>query len=416
MEKTSNAFMRWVIILAFIPIIMFFSSIQIGGEFSNFQFFLRAYWVPAIIFEIVTLFIALHAGWKPIEQLRDAQKIIKIPLYIWMSSMFFGSLFIAYIPAISMISTMVWFIHIGFFGAVYFLIHHWEIYQKENFYFNVSSILSIASVSVTILIVIYTFIIGHDAKYDWVSALPGFSNVRHIGYIQLIGASLSVGALALHYNKWFHTLLLIINLVLIIWFGSRGVFFAILLAIVLNPFLLKKCRNIKYIILLGMSFLIALILSQLVPTPPSDSYNILNRFDDRKIENVQNITSGRTELWKDAVSMTLEKPFIGNGTDQYKYTAPAAQGASRHPHNFILQIFFEWGFIGGLSFLFLLFQMARQIFQNTLNGLSYPPYIMTLLAVMIFGMIDGIIFYALPIAMLSLIIVLTISQVRQDNI
>ncbi len=406
-----KAFLKWIMIFASLPIIMFFISIRVGSEFSNFQLFFRAYWMPAVIFEVITLFFALRIGWQPAAQFKELKSIIKIALLIWLSILFIGALFSAEIPAISMISVFLWILHLGFFGALHYIFKHWSINNQMIRFMALS--LSLGSAITAFFIIIYSFIIGHGSDYDWISAMPGFSNIRHIGYIKLLGAALSLGAIISGYDKRTHVILFIINFAAIIWFGSRGPFIAILLSLLTAYIFIPNFRNIKKLGTILVSILSAILISQMVPTPPSPSYNVFDRYEEKKIDDYEKFTSGRSELWADAAQLFAKKPLIGNGTDQFKYTAESALGASRHPHNIIMQILFEWGLIGSLSFLFLIALLLNSVARDLFAARPEAVFLMPIMAAIFFSMIDGILFYALPISILSLIIVMQTIKARQ---
>lgn len=406
-----RAFLIWLMIFASLPIVMFFISIRIGPEFSNFQLFFRAYWVPAIIFEFITLFFALRMGWQPTDQFNILRPIVKIALLLWLSILFVGALFSAKIPAISMISVCIWILHLGFLGAIYYMLKHWCI--NDQMIRLMALLVSLGAAISSIFIIIYSFIIGHGSDYDWVSAMPGFSNIRHIGYIKLLGAALSLGAIISGYDKRMHIILFIINFAAIIWFGSRGPFIAILLSLLAAYIFVPNFRNIKKLITILLSILSATLISQTIPTPLSPSYNVLNRYEENKIDDYEKFTSGRSELWADAAQLFAKKPLIGNGTDQFKYTAESSLGASRHPHNIMLQILFEWGLIGSSAFLFLIAMLLCNIIKDFLAARSEAIFIMPIIAAIIFSLVDGILFYALPIAILSIIVTMHIIKARQ---
>lgn len=413
LKSVNKPMLFWVTLFVLIPISMVFFSIKNGEEFHVFQLFMRTYWVPAILFEIFTLFMAMHFDWRPLKQLKSLSKPSKTALFIWVVSLALTVIF-SEISAISMIYTFLWILHLFVFSAILHLISIWNVNTASLRIFAI--IFPVGSAISASLVASYSFYIGHDVSYDWVSDMPGFSNIRHIGYLLLLGGAVSLGAIVSGYDRRLHFILAIINIALVIWFGSRGPFAAIIGAIIIGLFVFPAFRKIDKMLVIAAVLAIASIISQVIPTPPSGSYNILNRVEVVQVEdsqasekNIDFISSGRLVMWKDAAQMIVQNP-LGHGSDQFKYTAKSAKGASRHPHNALLQIFFEWGLIGGAAFLFLIALILRTIITDMITGKSQAIFLLPTIAASLFALMDGLIFYALPIALLCLLIALQIHK------
>lgn len=417
-EKTdtisaSKPMVVWAILFALIPTSMVFISIKSGQEFYIFQLFARSYWMPAIIFEIFTLFMALHYDWQPSKQIQSLSNIAKTALFIWIVSIFLSTFF-AKISLVSIIYSFLWLLHLCFFGAILHLLSVWKLETPDIRI--LALIFPLGSAISALLVSAYSFLIGHEISYDWVSDMPGFSNIRHIGYLLLLGSAVSLGAIISGHDKRLHFPLAIINIALIVWFGSRGPFAAIIVAIIIAFIIFPAFRKIDKLFIIASIMGLSALVSQIIPSPPNGSYNIFNRINVTQSEhspasekNVDAISSGRLVMWKDAAQMIVQNP-LGHGSDQFKYTAKSAKGASRHPHNAILQIFFEWGLVGGAAFLFLIAMMMRMILNKFITGKSEAIFIVPSIAACLFALMDGLLFYALPIALLSLLIALQIHK------
>lgn len=417
LKLVDRPILLWATLFTFIPIFMVFLSVKNGEEFNIFQLFMRTYWVPAVIFEIFTLFMALHFDWRPLQQIKSLSIFAKTALMIWLISIFVNALLSELLP-VAMIYSFLWVLHLVFFAAVLHLVAVWN--SHSNITRTLALVFPIGSAISAILVASYSFYIGHDMPYDWVSDMPGFSNIRHIGYLLLLGSAISLGAIITGTDKRLHFILAVINIALIIWFGSRGPFAAILGAIVIGLIVLPAFRKLDKLLVIAALLAIASIISQIIPTPPSSSYNIFNRVGAAQVEdsqtsekNIDSISSGRLVMWKDAAQMIAQRP-LGHGSDQFKYTAKSAKGASRHPHNALLQIFFEWGVIGGAAFLFLIALIMRIIIEDVIAGKSQAIFLLPTIAASLFALMDGLIFYALPIALLCLLIALQIHKPTQD--
>jgi len=124
-----------------------------------------------------------------------------------------------------------------------------------------------------------------------------------------------------------------------------------------------------------------------------------------KGNQVETLT-GLTVLWTVALSMSLEKPWLGHGFYSFKSLIPAlGPFAAVHAHNELLQQFFEFGVVGVLlaatlywSFLrqawrapkselrtlglaLLLFALLRGLSDTVPIGLSFPLWLMAALSI-----------------------------------
>jgi exopolysaccharide production protein ExoQ len=135
-----------------------------------------------------------------------------------------------------------------------------------------------------------------------------------------------------------------------------------------------------------------------------DTY--INIYNNMGSGNQAETLTGRTLVWAAALSMSLEKPWLGHGVYSFKSLIPSFGNFQPvHAHNEFLQQFFEYGVIGvlivagaywsfymqarqspksdlrTLVFVLLFFALLRGLADTANFGLSYPLWIFTALSI-----------------------------------
>jgi len=184
-------------------------------------------------------------------------------------------------------------------------------------------------------------------------------------------------------NRTFVNLLLVLIAVVILlasMIGSRSVLFSIIGSVLCVTVFIPVCKSVltrfKIIAVLAVSVLLALAV---IPENSKSFYNnwqLANSMEvlegdiyhlDSDVEAIDYGDIDQTDsaairifLWKDAIGKIMDKPLLGQGVRQWRYTYP-------HPHNVIL----ESGVMFGLPALvalmiFILYTMwnLRSISQN----------------------------------------------------
>src|SRR5690606_3445946 len=121
--------------------------------------------------------------------------------------------------------------------------------------------------------------IGLSSDYPFASDTPGFSHIRHSGYIFAPAMVLCLGRLATapHAPRT-AMLLLAVNVGLCLWFGSRGPFFGLIAGLVVACALFPDFRSRAFWFRSALATLAGAVLSVVVPSPASPGFNALRRF------------------------------------------------------------------------------------------------------------------------------------------
>jgi hypothetical protein len=106
-------------------------------------------------------------------------------------------------------------------------------------------------------------------------------------------------------------------------------------------------------------------------------------YGDVVVEVTERQLSGRTEIWRWAIHSIMEKPVFGHG---FAHSFWEENSAVPHAHNFYLQVLFEQGIVGFISFLAMLCVVVHAAWKNKEDSLvvgafALVVYIMTVMLV-----------------------------------
>lgn len=243
---------------------------------------------------------------------------------------------------------------------------------------------------------------------------PFASNIRYIGYTCTVGGIISCFWLLQKHTNGMNSVLIfllaLINLSLLFWIAGRTAIACVTLVIWAYTFYLYKYSQIsgKRLLLMLVLFICTILLVDQLSTQPWHGLNhVKAKFfgGDGGIASVNEISSGRLEIWKMSIEGVLNAPLLGYG--QYSFSYLPGWFFGLHPHNMILQVLLEWGIIGGGVFLVLLiysFTKAFKVLQSQTGAKRKTAELayLILIALTLHALTDGIYYHAQPVYFLIL--------------
>lgn len=280
-----------------------------------------------------------------------------------------------------------------FYLSIYF------IYNSPGKHFFLPICLSICF-AVLVLFSDYNFNPNSVMNYEK-NRLIIASNIRYLGYITMIGCLYCIISIILesNYKKVIlFSFLFVVNFSLLFWLGGRGSILAFLISAVLSISFVQtrftiKAKNVIYI--LGL-----IIISCIISIPFSVyQWNGLNRFF--RLSQVPDLTldrfsTGRVDLWIESVNLISKNILIGYGPEAHIFETKIGL---LQPHNFVLQFLLEFGLLGCLLFLIILYYIIKKSLDNirincNINNLFCFSVI---ISIAIHGLYDGTLYHAPPI-------------------
>ena len=93
-------------------------------------------------------------------------------------------------------------------------------------------------------------------------------------------------------------------------------------------------------------------------------YISFNSFQNRFEQLLDGNTSNRTTIWLHSLEFIKQKLFFGYGIDSFKNLPDPLFKKIFAPHNMVIEILVSIGFIGLLSYIFIIFIILKKIYEN----------------------------------------------------
>ena len=250
-------------------------------------------------------------------------------------------------------------------------------------------------------VLVYTWLtLENPQSYNWVWGLPNFVNIRFFASFMMVVACVSLWGSLVFSSKvrFLFYLILCLSLAQIFWSGSRSPLFSIVLASLIFGFLAGRTYLKRWLHILVLTVLAGLLAAQF----PVDSNQLgVERalgFGAKTIINTDNIdelSSGRLRIWKDAAEWIVQKPILGWGGDYYREVSAASSVAQ--VHNGPLQIAIEWGIplallmYGILLYIFIKCSVYLYANKNTPPIFTLGYFLFT--SMLIHSLLDGVFYH-----------------------
>jgi O-antigen ligase len=245
---------------------------------------------------------------------------------------------------------------------------------------------------------------------DFSTWLPYHSHIRHLGYHGTVAASAGLAfSLLVPRLRLVGLFLSVFALFGLIYFGSRG---ALLTWIIFVSVALFFCADRKSLLLTA---LITLVVAWLAATSVgSFKEKHIGTVADRSVSTAS--VDSRLHLWRSALQAIKARPLLGYGPEGYQASHCCSPGHVQ-AHNAVLQIAIECGVIGLLAFAWLAWltigDTLVRLCQKKNSGdeiiLGQALVASMILSLMVYSMVDGILYHVIPFLILSILCALLFS-------
>ncbi len=113
--------------------------------------------------------------------------------------------------------------------------------------------------------------------------------------------------------------------------------------------------------------------------------------------SVSQLSSTRTDFWREVVHRAKLSPWVGHGPDSYRFLTPKLDG--QQPHNFVLQFWLDLGVVGAVPLLVLLAGVLIIGWKRAVAlELEMPlAWLAVLTAGVVAGLLDGVFYHLLAL-------------------
>lgn len=277
------------------------------------------------------------------------------------------------------------------------------------------AVLSVGAVVYVLLLVVFSVLVPDTKNFRWVLRLPSATNIRQIGNnVGILMIAPTVLLLSKGKSRLLpYALAFIVVLAFATWTGSRASLLGFAIGVTVGLLIVRNFSTVQNACISGLSAVAGILISLVVPVPHT-SFGLFRLF---KTSGEQiDTSSGRLELWTQTWQQILHSPWFGYGSGRFAREMNRLYGVElNHPHNFILQYFYDWGVFGGTTALLVLAILGLKILQKKdADPIARFAAITAYCAICSMAMIDSPLFHPLPIAVALALIAPVFA--KQENI
>jgi exopolysaccharide production protein ExoQ len=379
-----------------------------GILFQTYQFHVEPSWyeslrqfdMPYILIEFCVVLWAHEKGLNFKEFFKNLDRYYQIATLLFFATFAVGSFVNSPVPGYSLLRASFWIIHIGFAISVYHLLK----------YAPTKAVPKMTDAMILGLAIFVPLLVGHFAlapnpaetklgQIIWSSAVPGCLSVRHFGI--WVGASLAMWlgrnswlqkSGSISWSYWAITAALI---GLMTWSGTRAAVAGVVASIVVVSIFMQRLPNIGNLTMLAGATILGLIMSAMAFQPDA-SFGVLNyeRMFGSATADINEIGSGRLEIWAAVLRKFVEKPIFGWGEGAMFWNVNLQMGRHLQPHNSAVQMLFSWGIVATTAAAFVMFRALWTLHTNVRHVPTMLPPLMLVDCTLLMSVFDGALYFS----------------------
>lgn len=401
----------WLLIAA-TPALFALVTWDTGAQEDSAQRLLRFFGLPAVAVELSVIAMAMAAGREPLRPLKTAPRWIQLTLASLVAIALYTAVFVAQRPEVSIIRTSFWITHLFFGLAVYALLS-----SPPNFSDRLWWLMLGGLGAYFLILVAFVASIPEPLTFGWEYFGLGVVNIRQIGFYAATGAALALGLAVLHKGRlyWIAVAAASIFLGIGFWSGTRGAIVAVVAGFAAGAARFELVRGWWAAAAISMSLIGGLALS-LVHAPPHHVFGVARIGGSSASLNADTLSSGRLTIWEGALRESWERPILGHGEGQFKLEVSESAATFNHPHNAILQVILDWGFVGGAMFLALMSALLLHCWHRSARHEASAPALMGGSALLAMSLYEGSLYHSYPMSIIALCIAWVMASGRGEAV
>lgn len=377
--------------IAFIPFIYAISSWdhEASRELTGMRQF--GYW--ALVVALLAVIVSIVRSPSLRDAVDDLPMVAKIGLAATIAIALISAARAEFTPAFAMMKTLVNILILLFGLSLLAILSRLPVALRHDF----ATRILLAGFAAYLALVI-AFIATAPDDFNWVFFGLTAQNIRNLGSHMMTLAAFSIGLSFVAHGRWRWAAIVVavVSVAVLAWSGSRGSALVLLATALLGIALAGRERMPRNIVASLFIFGLggALSLVHQVDDVHFGLWRILGISD--RLAAGESLTTGRWELWLATIELYRGMPIFGYGDGQFirYYDGPLPLA---FPHNVVLQLWFQWGWIGGSIAILLLGWLAAEAFKRTLKSPEdCLPAFMMLACIGLYGLIDGPFYDTLP--------------------
>lgn len=381
--------------MAALPVVFVLATWDNDGLQSPRAFAVRYLSLPVTFCQLCIVLLAVRSKFEVGSALKKLGLLPRLLLVIWAISAVISIALAGDKMFASAFGTLQYVLHGIFLAAVVHLARS-STATADGRAWSVS-VLVMGGLAYVGLLTAFALLVPDKATFPWPLRLPSGTNIRQLGYFVAIASVAPLSFILFGRAKTAIFCLAFAALVTFIaWSGSRGALIGLLLGTTVGAALLGHALSKLRVALAFSSFFAGVAISIMVPTP-SPEFGVIRMVASLDEEE---IGSGRSIVWKSTVTEISKAPWIGHGSGTFNKNMRETYGFDfNHPHQFMLQYFYDWGVFGGTAaglLLLMLFLACLKIGRQYNDAAAYAS-VSALCTIAAVGLIDGALFYPFSI-------------------
>ena len=254
------------------------------------------------------------------------------------------------------------------------------------------------------------------AKGDWIAIFWPFANIRSVGiyFMPAVVGAVIFASSAETRGRWgLYLLAATVGMTFLFWTGSRGPLLAIFLSFSAVAWLQAPADRWRFVITAISVIVVASLLSLLLPRM-GPSYGFWQRLIETFFGEGPEVLSGRGSVWAYTLEKIAARPWTGYGFGSFLSHPDAEDTWRRHAHNDVLQMWHDFGVVGGTAGVALvLVATFRGVTgrRSDVNSLACVGMVASLLFVAI---VDTVVGYVQSFTFLCLLLGMLSGQARSE--
>jgi O-Antigen ligase len=387
-----------VVLLCLTPLLIVLIPWDFGNDLTPWREILRYNSLAVPLIEFFFVGLAITQGFRPARALRLLLPVTKAGLIILMACALWTTLFVAVVPLNAVMGIMKFVAHCLFALAISHMLNLWCEAERNLVWPAIGwGLLG------------YCFIwwintaVYRPVGDDWIRLVPGATNVRWVGFFAFTCFCAAIGTLRVQpqqsRNHWRLPLALVFATVafaVAFWSGTRAAIVANTVAAAVCVVVLPIRRQIFFTT--SISLLCGVGIAFALPTvhPAYGFHRIV--VASNPVAGLDAISSDRIKIWIEIFGKFIQRPLLGWGIDQLRFTYADQANLVRNPHQAILQVLVSTGLCGLVGYLCLAARFLQSIPRKftesyQIGGMAY------LTGAIAYGLYDGFFYFTYPVMM-----------------
>jgi O-antigen ligase len=277
--------------------------------------------------------------------------------------------------------------------------------RRDSIYLINALVYSLA-VYYVFLLMQYLFVLLNPIRWDIQVLATGFDNIRFLNQIQVMIFPL---ALLLSVSKVLKVskvgqFVLVLTIAILFYARARGAILAVCVEVALIFGFFKyfglsdigkyRISLIKSVFYGGLLYVVFFVFIPII-------------LFDQDIQALNLSSSGRLQMWGQALKLWVQRPFFGYGGMAFANADLNIYPTFGHPHSSIIQLLFEYGLLGFFLAFFLLLAVIRLVYFDLVRTKSRSDILLLcgFLGGLCLSLVSGVV--VMPYSQLILMLILS---------